>query len=182
MPFSLPVLAHTFTNADGTPSSGSIQCSLLGMMTNGPTSIVPAERTANLSASGVLSQALTSNIDPGTVPAAPQNAQWRIDMRILGASVQSYAVTVPPVQDEANGSVLGDGLTVQLSSLTAAAYMVGQSVTGTGIAEGAVVTSINVTSNTVTLSAASTPGTGLALVLGATIDLGALLPTAQQVG
>jgi hypothetical protein len=61
-------------------------------MTNGTTSIVPAEVTANLDATGHLSQALTPNNDTATVP---QNTTWQVDFRILGASEETFAITVP---------------------------------------------------------------------------------------
>jgi len=31
----------------------------------------------------------------GTVPSAPQNTQWRVDLRITGASVRTFFITVP---------------------------------------------------------------------------------------
>jgi hypothetical protein len=93
--FTSYLITHTFTNADGTAGSGSVKATLTAMMTNGPSSIVPASVTANLSNVGALSIALASNIDPGTVPAAPLNAQWRLDLDILGAENQSYLITVP---------------------------------------------------------------------------------------
>lgn len=183
MSFSQPTITHTFENADGTAGSGAIQFTLSAMMTNGTTSIVPAEITANLNSSGVLSQALTSNIDPATVPAAPQSTQWRVDARVLGAQVQTYFITVPPIQTETNGSTTISSPVVQLSSLTAAAFMVGQSIAGTGIPSGATVLSVNIAANQLTISANATAnGTGLSLTIGTTIDLGALLPPAQQIG
>lgn len=92
MAFTQTTVTHTFENADGTAASGSITFSLLDIMTNGAMSLVPAEITANLSGSGVLSQALTSNLDTGTAPAT---TQWRVDLRILGASQQSFFIVVP---------------------------------------------------------------------------------------
>ncbi len=145
--------------------------------------IVPSEITANLDATGHLSQAVTSNLDPGTIPAAPGNTQWRVDIRILGAQVETYNVTVPPIQVETNGSSTAGSETVVLSSLTAALFMVGQSISGSNIPVGATITAVNVSANSVTISApASGTGTGLTLTIGATIDLGALLPTAVQAG
>jgi len=94
--FTQTTVTHGFVNADGTPASGSLTFSLLGRMTNGTTTIVPAEITANLDGSGHLSQALTSNEDPGTIP---QNVQWRVDFRItaVGSPVtESFYITVPP--------------------------------------------------------------------------------------
>jgi hypothetical protein len=62
-------------------------------MTNGSTTIIPAEITANLNASGQLSQSLTSNVDALTVP---QSTEWAVDFRILGASQETFSITVPP--------------------------------------------------------------------------------------
>ncbi|GAC1535723.1 MAG: hypothetical protein NVS3B1_30050 [Marmoricola sp.] len=92
MPFSAATITHTFQNADLTPASGSITCRLSGRMTNGTTTIVPAEITANLNASGVLSQSLTSNVDVGTTP---QNTEWQVDIRILGAQQETFSIIVP---------------------------------------------------------------------------------------
>lgn len=95
MSFSSCTITHNFENADGTAASGSITFGLTKRMTNGTTTIVPAEITANLNGSGALSQALTANNDPGTLPA---DAQWRVDFRILssGAPVtETFFITVP---------------------------------------------------------------------------------------
>jgi hypothetical protein len=180
--FSTPTITHIFENADGTAASGSIEFSLLGLMTNGSTTIVPASITSNLLSSGALSQVVTSNIDGNTFPAAPRNATWRVDIRILGASATSYEITVPPVLTETNGTTVNLSQTVTLSALIAAPYMIGQSITGTNIPTSTVVTAINATANTITISNAATgSGTGIALTIGATIDLGALLPNTQQI-
>lgn len=92
MPFSSATITHTFMNADGTPASGSITFVLSGRMTNGTTTIVPAEVTANLNGTGQLSQALTSNVDAGT---SPQTTSWTMTMRILGASQEVFSIVVP---------------------------------------------------------------------------------------
>lgn len=188
MSFSTATITHTFSNADQTPASGSIEFTLSDLMTNGTGTLVPASITANLNSSGQLSQPLTSNVDPatwsltgtatsgsfelqfttgsvvvttaqlaynctaaqvqaavaalpglagvtctggplgsasvtlaglpgdtsivvvpsvtggtvtvaltsaGTVPAAPQNSQWRVDLRILGAAIKTFFIVVP---------------------------------------------------------------------------------------
>jgi hypothetical protein len=61
-------------------------------MTNGGTSIVPMEVTANLDSTGHLSQALTSNLDPGTTP---QNTTWNMTMRILGSQQEELSFQIP---------------------------------------------------------------------------------------
>ena len=65
MSFSAATITHTFQNADGTSASGAVTFTLTDTMTNGTTSLVPSEITATLSG-GVLSQSLTSNVDPAT--------------------------------------------------------------------------------------------------------------------
>lgn len=149
-------------------------------MTNGTMSLMPASVTANLDGFGNLSQAVTSNLDPATVPTGNQ---WRCDLRILGASVESFVFPVPPIQIETNGSIEAGALNVvQLSSLTAEAFMVGQSIVSSPhIPSNTTVLSVNTTANTVTMSANGTTGTDLSITLGTTIDLGSLLPAASQV-
>lgn len=96
MAFTTQTITHTFENADGTAASGSLTFTLLGRMTNGSTTLIPAELTANLDGSGHLSQVLTSNQDAGTLP---QDVQWRVDFRITAAGspvTESFFITVPP--------------------------------------------------------------------------------------
>lgn len=92
MSFSVATITHTFENADGTPASGSIEFTLTTRMTQPGVTILPASITANLSATGELSQALTSNQDPGTIPG---DALWRIDLRLLGAPAEQFFISVP---------------------------------------------------------------------------------------
>lgn len=180
MAFSAPVVTHTIENADGTTASGVVKFTLTHQMTNGSKTIVPAPISAALDNSGNLSQALISNQDLGTVPTG---VQWRVDFRILGADPSTYFIVVPPIVVETNGSVTLNSKTVQLSSLLAIPEMVGQSITGTDIPALTTITAVNVTLNQATISALATgTGTALTLTIGTTIDLGALLPTDQQVG
>jgi hypothetical protein len=111
MAFSAAVITHSFTNADLTAASGSITFTLTGRMTNGTTTLVPASITANLDGSGNLSQSLTSNVDVGTLPG---DTQWRVDLRVLGASEETFFVTVPT-----------GGGTVDLGSLLPSSQQVG---------------------------------------------------------
>lgn len=92
MAFTTATITHTFHNADSTPASGSITFRLSKRMTNGTTTLVPAEITSNLDASGNLSQALASNVDAATVP---QDAQWIVTLRITGDSQAQYSIVVP---------------------------------------------------------------------------------------
>lgn len=107
MSFSTCLITHTFENADGTPASGTIEFTLSKRITNGTTTLVPASVTANLNSQGQLSQALTSNVDQGTVPT---DSQWRVDFRILGASPETFFIVVPTGGGSADlGSLLPQG-------------------------------------------------------------------------
>lgn len=103
MAFTTATITHTFQNADGTPGSGSVEFTLTKRMTNGNITISPSSITANLDASGKLSQVLASNKDVGTLP---EDAEWRMDWRILGAEPEEFFITVPT-----------GGGTVELASL-----------------------------------------------------------------
>ena len=61
--------------------------SIVGVLGNLPLSIVSSTLAGGTAT-------LTLSVT-GTVPAAPQNAQWRVDLEILGAEQQSYFITVP---------------------------------------------------------------------------------------
>lgn len=92
MPFTEATITHTVKNADGTAGSGSIEFTLTKRMTNGTTTLLPSAITANLNASGELSQKLTANNDAGTVPG---DALWRVDFRLLGDQQETFYITVP---------------------------------------------------------------------------------------
>lgn len=66
---------------------GSAPVSIAGVPGNG------AFQVSNSTlAGGTLTVAQTVQ---GTVPAAPQNTQWRVDLRVTGASERSFFITVP---------------------------------------------------------------------------------------
>ncbi len=92
MPFSTATITHSFLNADKTPASGAITFVLSGRMTNGTSTIIPAEITASLDVSGNLSQPLTSNVDAGT---NPQTTSWQMTLRLLGAEREEFVIVVP---------------------------------------------------------------------------------------
>jgi hypothetical protein len=92
MAFTTRTITHVFTNADGTAASGSITFWLTQRMTNSGTSVMPAQITANLDSNGNLSQSLYCNDDTDTTPTG---AQWRVDLRILGAEQESFFISVP---------------------------------------------------------------------------------------
>jgi hypothetical protein len=90
--FTQATITHKFTNANQTPASGAIEFTLTKRMSQSGQTITPGSVAATLDMSGNLSQALTANNDPGTIPG---DAQWRVDFRILGAEQDSYYITVP---------------------------------------------------------------------------------------
>ena len=96
MAFSTRTITHTFTGADGSAAAGSITFALTKRITNGTTTILPAEITATLDANGNLSQVLTANTDTGTMP---QDSEWRVDWRISSTSgapvTESFWIVVP---------------------------------------------------------------------------------------
>jgi hypothetical protein len=90
--FTKRTITHTVENADGTPGSGSITFTLTKRATNGTTTILPSEITANLNSEGKLSQELIANTDSETIPT---DTQWRVDFRLLGDSPETFYITVP---------------------------------------------------------------------------------------
>lgn len=57
---------------------------------------VPGDLTIASTASTLSGGSLAiTNTVTGTVPAAPRNTQWRVDIDILGCEQQSYFITVP---------------------------------------------------------------------------------------
>jgi hypothetical protein len=61
-------------------------------MTNSGTTILPSEVQGSLNSSGALSVVLTANTDTATVPT---DAQWRVQLRILGAAQEEFFIQVP---------------------------------------------------------------------------------------
>lgn len=62
-------------------------------MTNGAQSIMPSQPIHSaLDGSGLLSQSLPANDDPGTLPA---DTRWQVAINITGASEETYAIVVP---------------------------------------------------------------------------------------
>ena len=85
-------ITHKFTNADGTPGSGSVTFRLTKRITNGAQTYGPGTITATLDNSGNLSQSLLANDDTGTFPV---DSQWLATFRVLGWDVEEFAITVP---------------------------------------------------------------------------------------
>ncbi len=111
MALSSATVTHLFANADQTPSSGSVECTLSGRLTNGGTTIMPASITTNLSPTGGLSVVLVSNVDSGTVPP---DTRWEVVLRIAGAQEETFSIVVPT-----------GGGTIDLGTLLPSAQQVG---------------------------------------------------------
>ena len=93
MSFSTSTVTHVFSNADLTPASGSVTFNLTKRMTNGGTTILPAQEVVGtLNSSGAMSVVLTSTADTGTTPT---DAQWRVQFRILGGADEEFFIAVP---------------------------------------------------------------------------------------
>ena len=92
MAFTSASVTHIFENADGTPASGQVEFTLTQRIANSGTSIAPNSVVYALSSSGALAAVLTSNVDSATVP---QTSQWRVDIRILGSSLETDYIIVP---------------------------------------------------------------------------------------
>lgn len=161
-------------------------------MTNGAISITPPLLVpVVLDSSGNISiNTLPSNLDPGTQPAAPWNTAYRLDIMLTGAQEQTYNILVPPIQTETNATTTNTSNIVKLGTLTAEPWMIGQSITGSGIPSNTIIIGATntsgsfpqqVTLNQITLSNnATATASGVSLTLGATVDLGYLLPTIAQ--
>lgn len=85
-------VVHAFTNADGTPASGTATFSLGSRMTNGGVTRLPGTVVATLDGTGLLSQALTANDDPDTYPAG---VRWEVTLNIAGAEADTFSTVVP---------------------------------------------------------------------------------------
>ena len=85
MPFTSATITHGFTNADGTPSSGTITFQLTKRMSQPGQSIMPGEIATSLSSTGGLSQSLTSTVDTGTLPQDAETADALVDVASRGA-------------------------------------------------------------------------------------------------
>jgi hypothetical protein len=95
MAFSTATITHQFTDADGSDSVGWVVFTLTEDMTNNGVTIAKETVIESALVDGALSQeGVTSNLDTGTTPTVPQ-PQWRVDIRLQGADVQTFFITVP---------------------------------------------------------------------------------------
>lgn len=92
MAFSYSTVSHKFSNANNTAASGAVEFTLTMRMSQTGTTIMPGSITCTLDGTGAFSQSLASTQDASTVP---QDAQWRVDIRILGAEMETFFITIP---------------------------------------------------------------------------------------
>lgn len=96
-------VTHTFLNGDGSPASGSVTAILDKSVTNGSTSVMPTEVTAQINGStGAMSLRLAATDDPGT---SPPDARWKVTLRVAGTDAVTYSIQVPAA--DASGVDLG---------------------------------------------------------------------------
>lgn len=165
----------TITGNYGASATGSLTFTLTQAMANSGQIVVPTPLTLTL-VNGAFSTSLQSNVDPATTP---QGVVWGVTEEISGAGARDYFIEVPSVLTETNGSVTAASPYVQLSSLTAALWMLGAAISGTGIPAGATVAQVLQQSNQLKLSAnATASASGLSVVVGSSsVDISALMPT-----
>ena len=92
--FTKAKISEKFSNVDGSTTQGHVVLTLTKRMSNGSETIVPSEIEALINEStGEISVELPANNDAGTVP---EDAKYRVDLRIVGDERQSYYIEVPP--------------------------------------------------------------------------------------
>lgn len=181
----------TVTGDYGSGTTGTLTFLLQQPMMNEGSTSVPQLVTVTLDSTGSFSQVFDANGDASTYPAG---IWYNVTEAIDGAPFADYAVHIPAIQVETNGSIASSDLSVvQLSTATASEDMIGQSVSGTGIQSGTVVQSVQLPiplqeidnypftpgTNTVTLSQPATAaGSKLTLTFGSSIDISYLRPAA----
>lgn len=175
MAFTTVTVTGTFKDASGTAKAGSVVFTLSQPIENGDVIAEPTPIVAELNGSGQISVGLYSNVDLAT---SPPNTCYGVTELITGAQLRDYFVVIPTQLVETNGSTTNNSETVQLSSVTAAPWMVGCPITGSHIPANATITAVNQALNQLTISAPATAtASGVALTIGATtIDLSTLMP------
>ena len=93
MAFTKAKISEKFVNVDGTPTQGHVVFTLSKRMSNGNETVAPSGLIVEINqATGEISVELYANNDPNTIP---EDAQYRVDLRILGDERQSYYIEVP---------------------------------------------------------------------------------------
>ena len=96
MAFSEQTVFHRYLEADNlTPCAGTVEFTLSVEMTNGGVTLMAGTGvTAQLDASGNVSQSLVSTQDPTTQTQG--TPVWRCDERIVGSPVNPWFFVLPP--------------------------------------------------------------------------------------
>ncbi|GAC1373745.1 MAG: hypothetical protein NVSMB4_00660 [Acidimicrobiales bacterium] len=123
MAFTAVTVTGTYQREDGTPASGTVTFTLTAPIRDNVTNVtrIPVDIVATLNASGAISQIVTANDDPTTLPTG---TGYMVVERISGASNRLYTVIVP----RAGGTV--DISTLAPTSLAAVLYTNAQVLVG----------------------------------------------------
>lgn len=93
MSYSMVTISHSWSNLDGTPSSGSVEFQLSGAMRNGSTTYAASNPIiVALTPSGTISVVLPANDDATTLP---QGRMYQVTEKIAGAREETYTISVP---------------------------------------------------------------------------------------
>lgn len=134
MSFSAATITHSFENADGTPASGTITFALTDIMTNGTISIVPAEISKQLDASGNLSQSLTSNLDPAVWSLTGTATGGTFQLAIAGTDTGTVLTAALPYNATAAAVQAAIQALTGLSGVTCSGGPLGAAITINGLA------------------------------------------------
>ena len=118
--------------------------------------------------------------DDSVSPSEPP-LDYTFSLRISGQALQEFRAYVPgsSTAPETNGSTTSGSAIIHLSDLLASSSMVGGSISGANIPNGATVTDYDDIANTLTLSLPATAtGSGLAFVVPGAILLASLMEDA----
>lgn len=91
MAFTYVTITHSFQTAAELAAAGEVDFTPVEPLHNGVT-VVAKKITASLSGSGLLSQVLAANTDPGTLPTG---TTYKVTERITGQPTFSYYVQIP---------------------------------------------------------------------------------------
>lgn len=92
MAFTFVTITHEFDTASDTAAAGSVEFLLVAPMHNGTTTISAAPVISVLAGSGIMTQVLAANTDPGTQPGG---TTYQVTEKITGQTSISYFVQVP---------------------------------------------------------------------------------------
>jgi hypothetical protein len=175
-------LQGLFLDANGSPAAGTVVATPNSTLTNGGIEYPPAPIAGVLDPSGRIVAQSTYALEIGATDDAgtePTGSSYTFTLKLDGASIQEFSAVVPAAStaNETNGATVLNSAVVTLSSLVAAASMVGQAITGTNIPADTTVLSIGAAgTNQLTLSAeaTATTATGCAFTVGGAVEFSAL--------